>query len=48
MTLARGTDLGKTIVTRNGRKKNRELLFLASAANTASLVPIRSAPQASW
>ncbi|HKF38575.1 MAG TPA: adenylate/guanylate cyclase domain-containing protein [Ktedonobacteraceae bacterium] len=38
ITLASGTDLGKTIATRNGRKRNRELLFLGSAANYAAKI----------
>ena len=38
MTFASGTDLGKTVATRNGRKKNRELLFIGSAANYAAKI----------
>jgi class 3 adenylate cyclase len=38
MILASGTDLGKTLATRNGRKRNRELLFLGPAANYAAKI----------
>lgn len=37
-SLSSGADLGHTIATRNGRKKNRELLFLGSPANYAAKI----------
>ena len=38
ITCASGADIGKTFATRNGRKKNRELLFVGSAANYAAKI----------
>ena len=38
LTLASGADLGKTIVTANGQRNDRELLFIGSPANYAAKI----------